>query len=218
MGGEEEKIWTRDWGGCGGGGEGGSERRVQRCNPKRHCQRWGEHGNQVTESRDRDRDTGAERIPTPPSVLTRPDTPRSRLPPPPVSSRLFKAVTHKTWARRCSAEPHAQHSLAAVVGVLSVGGVVRQERRWWRSTGPGTGSVNLNLDLVEQQCSFPLTAQILEVIGTLKCEELSLPITSGSPSANPGACTCTGTICLWAQAPQLESGPDTAGTGCLTLL
>lgn len=93
---------------------------------------------------------------------------------------------------------------------------MRQERQ--RPTGPGTGSVNLNLDFVEQQCSFPLTAQILEVIGTLKCEELSPPITSGNPSAPPGVCTCTVIIRLWAQVPQLRSGLDTAGPGCLMLL
>lgn len=68
---------------------------------------------------------------------------------------------------------------------------MRQERSRRRPTGPGTGSVNLNLDFVEEQCSFPLTAQILEVIGTLKCEELSPPITSGRLSAPP---VCEGNV------------------------
>lgn len=87
-----------------------------------------------------------------------------------------------------------------------------------RPTGPRTDSVNLNLDCGEQQCSFPLPAQILEVIGTLKCEELSPPITSRSPSAAPLHAHThhhhPPIICLWAQVPQL----DTAGAGCLTLL
>lgn len=81
-------------------------------------------------------------------------------------------------------------------------------QRWWascqseeargrRSGGGGgprarrTGPVNLNLGFVEERCSFPLTAQILEVIGTLKCEELSPPITSGRPSAAP---VCQGNV------------------------
>lgn len=93
---------------------------------------------------------------------------------------------------------------------------MRQEQ-WWRRrpTGPGTGSVNLNLDFVEQRCSFPLTAQILEVVGTLKCEELSPPITSESPSAP----------LVRARAPRSSASGHrchnrlgAAGPGCLALL
>lgn len=54
-------------------------------------------------------------------------------------------------------------------------------------TGPRTSSVNLNLDFVVEQCSFPLIAQLLEVIQTLKCEELSPPIKSRTSSVP--ACT-----------------------------
>lgn len=84
--------------------------------------------------------------------------------------------------------------LAAVVGVLSGGGAVWQKQK---STGPRTSSVNLNLDFVVQQCSFPLIAQLLEVIQTQACEKLSPQIksrTSSMPACSPGrymrVCEC----------------------------
>lgn len=141
----------------------------------------------------------AKHILMPPSILTKPDTPLSF---PALSDSSKQALQCLTHTYMCS---HAVHRyaykatrthqlLAAVVGVLSGGGAVWQKQK---STGPRTSSVNLNLDFVVQQCSFPLIAQLLEVIQTQACEKLSPQIksrTSSMPACSPGrymrVCEC----------------------------
>lgn len=129
MGEEEGQIWARD--GVGGGGPPSTE-------SNHVIQRDVVNDGRAWQPGDRKQRRGqrywchvsAERIPPPPSVLTRPDAPRSLLPSPPDSSKQSH-TNAGTWAL-CGA---ARAALPCSGGGRSVSRR-RQEQRRRRPTGP----------------------------------------------------------------------------------